>query len=44
MAPPEVTTVDIWKAAVPFILLQLTGLALCIIFPEIILFLPSLVY
>ncbi|MCZ6748231.1 MAG: TRAP transporter large permease subunit [SAR324 cluster bacterium] len=44
VAPPEITTLDIWKAAVPFILLQLTGLALCIIFPEIILFLPSLVY
>lgn len=44
VAPPGITTADIWKAAIPFIVLQLIGLALCIAFPEIVLFLPSLVY
>ena len=44
VAPPEITTADIWKAAIPFIALQLTGLTLCILFPEIVMFLPELFY
>ncbi len=42
IAPPEVTTGDIYKGAIPFILLQLLVLALIIIFPGIVSFLPSL--
>jgi TRAP-type mannitol/chloroaromatic compound transport system permease large subunit len=34
----------IFRAAMPFIGLQLLGLALCIIFPQIILWLPSVLY
>jgi TRAP-type mannitol/chloroaromatic compound transport system permease large subunit len=33
-----------FRAAVPFICLQALGLALCIVFPAIILWLPRLVY
>jgi TRAP-type mannitol/chloroaromatic compound transport system permease large subunit len=44
VAPPGVTTADIWKAAIPFIGLQLVGLGLCMAFPEIVLFLPRLIY
>jgi TRAP-type mannitol/chloroaromatic compound transport system permease large subunit len=44
VAPPGVTTADIWKAAIPFIGLQLVGLGLCMAVPEIVLFLPRLIY
>ena len=36
VAPPEVTTTQIYKGAVPFILIQLIGLALIVIFPELV--------
>ncbi|MFN6568887.1 TRAP transporter large permease subunit [Dendronalium sp. ChiSLP03b] len=42
VAPPEVTTADIYRGAVPFILLQLLVLVLIIVFPGIVSFLPSL--
>ena len=35
---------DIFRAALPFIGLQILGLFLCIAFPEIILWLPRQVY
>jgi tripartite ATP-independent transporter DctM subunit len=41
VAPPEVSTTDIWRAAAPFIALQFVGLILCMIFPDIILFAPK---
>jgi len=44
VAHPEVKITDIYKGVIPFISLQLTGLALCIIFPQIILWLPALLY
>jgi TRAP-type mannitol/chloroaromatic compound transport system permease large subunit len=44
VAPPQITMAMIFKAAMPFIGLQMLGLALCIIFPQIVLWLPSLVY
>jgi len=42
VAPPEVKTQDIYWGVIPFVTLQAVGLALCIIFPQIILWLPSL--
>lgn len=44
VAPPEITMAIIFRAAVPFIMLQALGLALCIVFPEIVLWLPRMVY
>jgi len=44
VAPPEVQLHHIFKGVIPFIVLQLIGLALVIIFPQIILWLPSIVY
>jgi len=44
VAPPEVKLVSIYKGVVPFVMLQLAGVGLCIAFPEIILALPRLVY
>lgn len=41
IAPPEVKDVHIFKGIIPFTLLQLTGIALVIIFPKIALWLPS---
>lgn len=39
-APPEVKTWDIYRGVIPFVILQAVAVVLCIIFPEIILWLP----
>ena len=43
VAPKEVTTLDIYRASFPFVALQMTGLILCMVFPQLILWLPGLV-
>ncbi|MBI1240454.1 TRAP transporter large permease [Umezakia ovalisporum] len=42
VAPPEVTTSDIYRGAIPFILLQVLVLLLIITFPGIVSYLPNL--
>jgi TRAP-type mannitol/chloroaromatic compound transport system permease large subunit len=37
------TTVDVFRGVLPFVILQLIGLAVCIAFPEAVLFLPNLI-
>lgn len=44
VAPPEVTMGQIYRSSLPFLCLQALGLAFCIIFPEIVLWLPRQVY
>jgi len=44
VAPKEITLAIIFRAAVPFLIIQATGLTICILFPGIILWLPRLVY
>jgi TRAP-type mannitol/chloroaromatic compound transport system permease large subunit len=44
VAPKEISMAMIFKAAMPFIGLQAIGNALCIFFPQIILWLPSVLY
>jgi len=44
VAPPEVTMGDIYRGIMPFVILQLVGLALLIVFPEIITWLPAKVF
>jgi tripartite ATP-independent transporter DctM subunit len=44
VAPPEITMAVIFRSALPFLILQAVGLAVCIIFPEIVRWLPRLVY
>jgi tripartite ATP-independent transporter DctM subunit len=44
VAPPQITMATIFKAAVNFMVLQWIGVGLCIVFPQIILWLPSIVY
>lgn len=42
VAPPSITMGEIYKAALPFVAMQAFGLLLCVIFPEIVLWLPRL--
>jgi tripartite ATP-independent transporter DctM subunit len=44
VAPPEIPMVRIFKAALPFLAIQLIGLVLCMVFPGIITWLPNVVY
>ena len=41
VAPPEVRTVDIYRGVIPFVGMQIVAIVLCILFPEIILWLPA---
>ncbi len=40
VAPPEVTTWDIYRGVIPFVGMQAVAVTLCVVFPEIILWLP----
>jgi tripartite ATP-independent transporter DctM subunit len=42
VAPPGITMMDIYKSQTPFVLLMILGMALCMIFPSIISWLPSM--
>lgn len=42
VAPPEIGLSDIYRSVVPFVIIQAIGLALIILFPQIALWLPSL--
>jgi tripartite ATP-independent transporter DctM subunit len=37
------TTMDVFKGVIPFVILQLIGLGICIAFPEAVLWLPSMI-
>lgn len=42
VAPPDVTMTDLYRSVLPYMALQVIGLALCMIFPQIVLWLPNL--
>jgi tripartite ATP-independent transporter DctM subunit len=44
VAPPQITMATIFKAAMSFMVLQWIGVGLCIVFPAIVLWLPSIIY
>lgn len=44
VAPPECSTVDVWKSAFPFLGLQFLGLVLCMYFPQLILWAPTVLF
>ena len=44
VAPPEITMATIFRSAVNFMALQWIGVGLCIVFPQIVLWLPSVLY
>jgi len=43
-APPSITSLDIYRAIVPFVLLQLAAMVLLILFPALATWLPGLLY
>ena len=44
VAPPEITMAQIYRSSIPFLILQAVGLAICVIFPDVVLWLPRQVY
>ncbi len=44
VAPPEITMAQIYRSSVPFLFLQALGLSICVVFPEVVLWLPRQVY
>jgi tripartite ATP-independent transporter DctM subunit len=44
VAPPEISIGVIFRSALPFLFLQAAGLAVCVLFPQIILWFPRQVY
>ena len=44
MAPKEITLVDIYRSIIPFVLIMTLGLALIMLYPQIALWLPNLIY
>lgn len=43
VAPPDIKTSEIYKGAVPFVIIQLIALSIIIVFPSIVLWLPAAV-
>ena len=44
VTPPEVTTGHIYRGIIPFVLFQMIGLAIVVLFPQLATWLPNLVY
>src|SRR5918993_294447 len=44
VAPPSVTMGDLYRSIIPFVALMIFGLLVCIAFPDIILYLPRLLF
>lgn len=44
MAPPEISIQDIYRSVLPFVLVMVCALVLVMVFPQLALWLPNLVY
>jgi TRAP-type mannitol/chloroaromatic compound transport system permease large subunit len=44
VAPPEYTMGDVYKGILPFVAIQVFGLAILVVFPQIISYLPDLFF
>ena len=44
VTPKHISTATIFASSIPFLLIQGIGLFICVVFPEIVLYLPRLVY
>ena len=44
VAPPSITTMDIYRGIIPFVVIQLVGLALIATFPALATWLPSVLF
>ena len=43
-APPEYTIGEVYRGIVPFIMLQVIGVTICVVWPEVITYLPSVFF
>jgi len=44
VTPPEISTGDIYRGIIPFVLFQMIGLAIVVLFPQLATWLPDIVY
>ncbi len=44
VCPPEIKLTDIYRGVIPFIILQLVGLGIIIMWPQLVIWLPSVAY
>ena len=44
VAPDNITMIDLYRSIVPFVLLQFLGLIICMLMPQIILYIPNLLF
>jgi len=44
VCPPEIKLTDIYKGVIPFIILQLIGLGIIVMWPQLVIWLPSVAY
>jgi TRAP-type mannitol/chloroaromatic compound transport system permease large subunit len=44
VAPESITTMDIYQGIIPFVVIQLVGLALLAMFPQIVTWLPRVIF
>ena len=44
VAPPEIETISIYRGVIPFIAIQLALLVILAVFPQLVTFLPNLIY
>ena len=44
VAPEDAQLIDIYRGIVPFVILQITGLIIIIIWPELVIWLPAVAY
>jgi len=44
VVPPSITMADIYRSIIPFVLIQAVGLVIVMIFPQIVLWLPSVIF
>lgn len=44
VCPPEIKTIDLYKGIIPFVILQIIGLIIIAIWPDLVTWLPKIVY
>ncbi len=44
VSPEDTSMMDVYKAALPFVLIEILVLAICIVFPALVLWLPSIMF
>ncbi len=42
--PKDITMVDIYRSITPWVVMQVIGLIICMLYPQIVLWLPNLVF